>query len=400
MDHDRRAPRPKAPWRALGKTLVVTTLALLLVVTVLRTFFFGYYRVESLSMEPTLHGEPTVERVVVAYDSEWQPVRHDLVVLRDDENPDPIVKRVAGLPGETVLVRGGDVYIDGALRPASEARPEWIPIASSAGAAFGATWQKDDRVGNTRGDSWLEFPKSGAAGLHFRNRGTDDYRRADGSWSRGSNHVGDLVVRFRMSTFASVSFPPGEAATSLVVLRLTEAGDVFDAEIEWADVTASPATVRLVRGDGEGGRDVLVERATPVHAGALFEFSNIDNHLALTLPDSALVLLEADYDSNRPIEAPDPNLRHLHPRVAVLGRAIEFYVGELAVLRDRHYTAPDRARFGVHQPCRLGPDEVFVLGDNSDESLDSRFFGPVKLSDLIGRPRWVVWPAGSRRTLR
>jgi signal peptidase I len=38
---------------------------------------------------------------------------------------------------------------------------------------------------------------------------------------------------------------------------------------------------------------------------------------------------------------------------------------------------------GVAQP--LGPDEWYVLGDNLDESTDSRGLGPVKTRDIVGR---------------
>jgi signal peptidase I len=38
-------------------------------------------------------------------------------------------------------------------------------------------------------------------------------------------------------------------------------------------------------------------------------------------------------------------------------------------------------------PRRLGPDEWYLLGDNLDESTDSRQLGPVSRRDIVGR----VW---------
>ncbi len=38
---------------------------------------------------------------------------------------------------------------------------------------------------------------------------------------------------------------------------------------------------------------------------------------------------------------------------------------------------------------KLGPDEVFLMGDNRHASYDSRELGPVKLDRIVGR---VVWP--------
>ena len=72
---------------------------------------------------------------------------------------------------------------------------------------------------------------------------------------------------------------------------------------------------------------------------------------------------------------------------------------DLKVLRDVYYTAeldgsmqPPHA---VEAPYRLGPDEYFVLGDNSPVSNDSRFWdhGPiVPASALVGRPFLVHVP--------
>ena len=47
------------------------------------------------------------------------------------------------------------------------------------------------------------------------------------------------------------------------------------------------------------------------------------------------------------------------------------------------------------------PDEhLFLLGDNRDRSEDSRDWGPIPLSALIGRATYVVWPIGRMRRLK
>lgn len=46
-------------------------------------------------------------------------------------------------------------------------------------------------------------------------------------------------------------------------------------------------------------------------------------------------------------------------------------------------------------PVEVPAGHVYLLGDNRDESLDSREFGPVPVSDVVGRVDVVAWPPSS-----
>jgi signal peptidase I len=47
-----------------------------------------------------------------------------------------------------------------------------------------------------------------------------------------------------------------------------------------------------------------------------------------------------------------------------------------------------RDHFG---PVKVGPDQYFAMGDNRDNSRDSRFWGPVPRANLKGRAFMVYW---------
>jgi signal peptidase I len=59
---------------------------------------------------------------------------------------------------------------------------------------------------------------------------------------------------------------------------------------------------------------------------------------------------------------------------------------------DRYYWMGDpRIRYGIH-PTLVPEGKFFVLGDNSRDSLDSRFWGFIDQDNVIGVPLLRIWP--------
>lgn len=48
----------------------------------------------------------------------------------------------------------------------------------------------------------------------------------------------------------------------------------------------------------------------------------------------------------------------------------------------------------VSEPCVVPEGSVWVMGDNRGNSRDSRWFGPVPKSKIVGRAALRVWPLG------
>jgi signal peptidase I len=105
-------PQPDAAQGSLLFREIVETLLLTVVIFVLVNTLTGRFRIDGSSMEPNLHdGEYViVNRIVYRL---HPPQRGDIIVFRRDANRE-FIKRVIALPGETVEVKGGRVFINGA----------------------------------------------------------------------------------------------------------------------------------------------------------------------------------------------------------------------------------------------------------------------------------------------
>jgi signal peptidase I len=86
-----------------------------LLAAVIRYFLFAPIVVDGLSMMPTLHDQDRMIVNKLSYKI-GEPDRFDIIVFHAPENKD-YIKRVIGLPGDTVEYKNDTLYINGEAYP-------------------------------------------------------------------------------------------------------------------------------------------------------------------------------------------------------------------------------------------------------------------------------------------
>jgi type IV secretory pathway protease TraF len=384
---ERRRTLARAVW-----TIAIALLALL----ALKIFVVDVKHVESSSMEPTIFGSPTEgESVLVLYGA-FEPKRFDYVVIAREGEAVPLVKRIVGLPTESVQIAKGDVLFDGKRLPPEAPRPPPVPfydsrLPSAAGAFVAATgkealWKQHDGEWSLDARDVETGSNDGLQSMHRPL--TDGYLASDGSLVRGENDVNDAVVECDVL----VRDPHGRA-----LFDLAEQGDRFRFSLE--PTTTGRAIARIARLDASSPDEALASKEVPLPFGVWTHVrcSNVDNNLAFEIAGADTPLC-VGYAENRFEEGDHlKEGRTYGARVRFGGEGGAFEFRALRIQRDLCYTA--RGTHGVREPADLGPDEYFVLGDNSASSQDSREWGPIHASWIVGRPVWVVWPPSSIRRL-
>jgi signal peptidase I len=96
----------------------------------------------------------------------------------------------------------------------------------------------------------------------------------------------------------------------------------------------------------------------------------------------------------------EQRMRYVKRLIAVGGQTVQIRDGAVYVDGKKlegprfarfYYSSDSQYRFGV-SPTTVPEGSYFVLGDNSGESYDSRYWGFVDEKDLIGVPYLRVWP--------
>jgi len=61
-------------------------------------------------------------------------------------------------------------------------------------------------------------------------------------------------------------------------------------------------------------------------------------------------------------------------------------------LRNDTYPGPSTAPYALHHAYRVPAGKVYVMGDNRPDSCDSRYWGPIRQSTIVGKVDLRIWP--------
>ena len=337
------------------------------------------YRIPSGSMEPTLHGDPrwwVGDRVFVnkyVYGHRYpfinkriwkgqEPERFDIVVFKSaEEDPEfPIlVKRLIGLPGDKILIRGGRIFVN----------DEPLEMPPDLAANYYTTY---GRYGVSETDEFMVVPDG-----HYLVLGDNSAHSRDGrvfGWLPNENIVGRV---------ASIWWPIGRWRD------FTGFSDTW-----WWRISSALVVTYLVW-------RMFFGRSWPVHGNVL------GNALA---PRAQLYINRIVFGWHFPLS----RLRIIPGRKARRGELVAYYADweqDLVVLAVRIIAMPGESvritdadilvndeRIGSAPADGVTLEEesdtngYFILAENADELPDSRVLGRVRRSDLIGPAPFIWWP--------
>ena len=373
----------------------------------------------------------------IAYDFR-RPARWDVVVFKYPEDAKiNYIKRLVGLPGETVTIAGGDIWTTGDGGPPAIARKPVDTLvamlqcvhdsrhvaADLAHAGWPTAWADWSAAGDAATRAW-ETPDEGrsfavacgadeTARLRFRRllpTAADWTAAASGGPTIAAPEpvlIGDFQPynsgqRARLGRLAGSDVPidgehwVGDLAVELelesrgpagrVTLDLVEAGVVHACTIDLADGTAT-----FTREDPAGPVEATARTGVRGRGRWRLLFANVDDELALFVDGGRVacdrpttwVRSVADAQAAQPAVTggrPGDTARGDLSPVGITVRGADVRIDGLRVLRDVHYIfvrntkQPGAVADGDRSKFTLAADEYFMLGDNSAFSADSRFW--------------------------
>ena len=145
--------------------------------------------------------------------------------------------------------------------------------------------------------------------------------------------------------------------------------------------------------------NMFVAQLTLVNGDSMYPY--LKNKQLLVINKTAHYIGEYDRDDIVVIWSDELN-RYIIKRVIGLpGETIQIKEGSVYIngekLEEKRYYDSMISAGNASEPIILGEDEYFVLGDNRNNSSDSRVFGPFQPKDIQGNILFSLWPIKSVR---
>ena len=306
------------------------------------------------------------------------------------------IKRLIGLPGERITIKHGDIYANGTLarKPPLVQEELWRLVYDSR---YVPKPEKIGSVWNLHKIPFGDMRRRPEKGNPRWQGEPDEFEENEGKLTLIPGSDGTARVRYSAPIRDFVPYnglrnrpflPPGDLcwdvnvkldAPGLLALLLGEDGKHYAATVRFGDCrgqTSLQVDGKVVETDG-----IVVDPATEHR----IRFSNADDRLALHVDGKPVLAHSRSVPTG---EAPNI-VRENGAALSVTGTTAR--VRRIRLYRDVYYkgNADNPAEIGVFD---VPPDSYFFMGDNTNNSWDSRAWGSVPAENLIGTTAVILWP--------